>query len=58
MTAFSPRADVLAHLGGFVFGALLGLAAPLSPWRNSVQVSAAMTTALIMTGAWILALHQ
>jgi len=58
MTAFSPQANLLAHLAGFALGVLIGLAAPLASLRNSIQLSAAMGTALMIIGAWLIALHH
>ena len=54
-TAFSRRANIHAHVGGFVSGMLLGLAMPAKPWRVWLQLLAGSATALCVWGAWRLA---
>lgn len=61
MLAFGPKADVVAHLGGFVAGAPFGLLFPLRDRRSSRsrwvvgQVAAAAVGIGLLAGAWGLA---
>ncbi|MEK7705696.1 MAG: rhomboid family intramembrane serine protease [Myxococcota bacterium] len=52
MTAFSPRANLAAHLGGFVAGLLLGIIMPRARAAVAVQIAAAAVTVLVVTLAW------
>ena len=54
-TAFSPQANIAAHLGGFVAGVLGGLALPGKQPGALMQALAVLGTAGILVGAWYLA---
>jgi rhomboid protease GluP len=52
-TAFSPEANIAAHVGGFVTGALLGLGLPVGRhWRASTQLALAAASLLLIALAW------
>jgi rhomboid protease GluP len=52
-----PRTDVLAHVGGFVCGAVLG--APMAFWRERLNVDtpALLLFAALVLGTWAMALR-
>ncbi len=52
MTAFSPKANIHAHVGGFVVGMLLGVSLPRRPLPWAVQLLAALTTLAVVVMAW------
>jgi membrane associated rhomboid family serine protease len=54
-TAFSPQANIAAHLGGFVAGVFGGLALPGKQPGALMQALAVLGTAGILVGAWYLA---
>jgi membrane associated rhomboid family serine protease len=54
-TAFSPRANIAAHVGGFVAGLAFGAALPSVFSRRGVQVLAGAATAAIVATAWLVA---
>jgi len=54
-TAFSAKANIHAHLGGFAFGFALGLVAPRRAPPLVVQIGAALVVAGVVAGAWRLA---
>lgn len=54
-TAFGPRANIHAHVGGFVAGALAGWLSPRVSRGAFVQVGAAVATALAVAVAWLAA---
>ncbi len=56
-TAFSPEANIKAHLGGFGCGLLLGLVLPRRPSPVWAQVLLAGAAVLVVAGGWGLALR-
>jgi len=61
LIGFSPEADIVAHVGGFVAGAALGCALGLAPparWQggpaNGITL---LTLAILVLATWRLALH-
>lgn len=54
-TAFSPRANIHAHVGGFVTGLFVGAALPRSPAGWPVQSSTAVLVSLLIGVAWAIA---
>jgi rhomboid protease GluP len=60
LLGLSPKSDVIAHIGGFVAGILLGLIAMRfrnALLRRSINAMTAALTALLIAGAWWLALR-
>ena len=60
LLGLSPKSDVIAHIGGFIAGILLGLIAMRfrnALLRRSINVMTAALTALLITGVWWLALR-
>jgi rhomboid protease GluP len=58
LLGMDPTSDVIAHLGGFVSGALFGIALNLAPeglWRSrsSVRVTWLLLSALFLCTSWI-----
>jgi rhomboid protease GluP len=54
-TAFSPRANIHAHVGGFVSGLLCGLVMPARPPRAWLQVLSGLAAAALVFLAWRIA---
>ena len=51
-TAFSARANIHAHLGGFVAGMLLGGLAPKVPLRPAFQTLLGVATLALVVLSW------
>ncbi|MGO8698696.1 MAG: rhomboid family intramembrane serine protease [Limisphaerales bacterium] len=62
LIGFSPKSDVVAHVGGFITGTLFGCV--LGPWRpeklqrGAPNVAALATLAAIFLATWFLALRS
>ncbi len=54
-TAFSPRANIHAHVGGFVAGIVAGVALPRRPVAGLVQSVVAVLVGVLVVAAWLLA---
>ncbi|MBI5511199.1 MAG: rhomboid family intramembrane serine protease [Deltaproteobacteria bacterium] len=54
-TAFSPRANIHAHVGGFVAGLALGALLPAAPLKPALQLVAALVSGGLIFVAWRLA---
>ena len=54
-TAFSPRSNIWAHVGGFVAGMGVGLLLPRRPMGSASQWGAALVAGLLMVWCWSLA---
>ena len=61
LLGFSPRSDVVAHVGGFAAGVVTGIVAMvfrkilLQRWTNAIAL---LLTAALLVGAWWLALRH
>jgi membrane associated rhomboid family serine protease len=62
LIAFGPGVDVVAHLGGFLAGAIFGLALgfikPNTLQRGTVNLAAGLLLAALVVVTWLLAVHQ
>jgi membrane associated rhomboid family serine protease len=54
-TAFSPQANIEAHVGGFLAGLLVGLLVPRRPPARLWQMAAAVAAVVPVWAAWIVA---
>jgi hypothetical protein len=61
LLGFSPESDMVAHVGGFIAGAIFGCAlgcAPPARWqRGPANVGAILTLAALLLATWRLALR-
>jgi hypothetical protein len=61
LLGFSPESDVVAHVGGFIAGAIFGCAlgyAPPARWRlGPVNTGAMLALAALLLATWRLALR-
>jgi membrane associated rhomboid family serine protease len=60
LLGFSPKSDIVAHVGGFVAGTLLGTV--IMRWRNfflrrAINFGALFVTLVLLLATWWLALH-
>ncbi len=53
--AFSPKANVYAHVGGFLAGIGLGVVLPRTPARGLIQLAAAVAVGAAFVVAWTIA---
>ncbi len=52
-TAFSPEANIAAHVGGFFAGFVLGYLLPRRPLKNHAQLASGLATVVVLVGAWL-----
>jgi len=61
LLGFSPESDMVAHVGGFITGAVFGCALGLAPaarWRSGpANVAAMLALSALLAAAWSLALR-
>ena len=62
LIGFSPGSDMLAHVGGFIAGAILGLglawARPVTLQRHALNITAGLILATLVLGTWSFACRR